>query len=104
MIIVIESGALYLVFQLVFLVLFALQHPAQQIVIGMALMIYVSVGKLLFGSELITSSACPGNSAHSDHHTCRFENFVRAHCKGVIVGICIMGFFPEAASQELEHG
>ena len=39
--IVIESGALYLVVQLVFVVLFAIHHPAQGIVGVIAVQIYV---------------------------------------------------------------
>ena len=40
--IVVESGVLYLVVQLVFVVLTALNHPAQETVAMMAVQIYVS--------------------------------------------------------------
>lgn len=39
--IVIESGALYLVVQLVFVILFAMHHPAQGVVGVIAVQIYV---------------------------------------------------------------
>jgi hypothetical protein len=42
MVLIIESGALYLVFQLVFVVLFAIPHPAEAILAVMAVQIYVS--------------------------------------------------------------
>lgn len=41
-VIVIESGVLYLVFQLILVVLFALKHPSQGIISAMAVQIYVS--------------------------------------------------------------
>ena len=42
MMLMIESGALYLVFQLVFVVLFAIPHPAEAILAVMTVQIYVS--------------------------------------------------------------
>jgi hypothetical protein len=42
MMLIIESGALYLIIQFVFVVLFAIQHPALGIVAVMATQIYVS--------------------------------------------------------------
>lgn len=41
--IIVESGALYLVTQLIFVVLFAIKHPAQAIVAVMAVQIYVCI-------------------------------------------------------------
>lgn len=40
--IILESGVLYALVQLVFVVLYAIQHPALQIVVPMAVQIYVS--------------------------------------------------------------
>ena len=42
MMLIIESGALYLLFQLVFVVLFAIPHPAEAILAVMTVQIYVS--------------------------------------------------------------
>lgn len=42
MMLIIESGSLYLLFQLVFAVLFAVQNPAEGILAVMAVQIYVS--------------------------------------------------------------
>jgi hypothetical protein len=42
MMLIIESGALYLIIQFIFVVLFAIQHPAQGIVAVIATQIYVS--------------------------------------------------------------
>lgn len=41
MIVVLESGAVYLTTQLIFVVIFAIRHPAQGIVAVMAVQIYV---------------------------------------------------------------
>jgi hypothetical protein len=46
MMLIIESGALYLVAQLMFVVLFAIQHPAQGIVAVIAAQIYVSSDRI----------------------------------------------------------
>ena len=46
MMLIIESGALYLLIQLVYVVLFALEHPAQAIVGVMAVQIYVRISSL----------------------------------------------------------
>ena len=45
--IVIESGMLYLIFQLVLVILFAIKHPAQAIVGVAAVQVYVSYGQAL---------------------------------------------------------
>jgi hypothetical protein len=45
--IVIESGMLYLAVQLVFVILFAIRHPAQAIVAVIAVQIYVRISSLL---------------------------------------------------------
>jgi hypothetical protein len=50
--IVIESGALYLVVQLVFVVLFAIHHPAQGIVSVIAVQIYVRPSYRVFWVQL----------------------------------------------------
>jgi len=42
MMLIIESGALYLVTQLIFVVLFAMQHPAEAIMAVIATQVYVS--------------------------------------------------------------
>lgn len=42
MMLIIESGALYLITQFVFVVLFSIQHPAQGIVAVIATQVYVS--------------------------------------------------------------
>lgn len=39
----VESGMLYLTVQLVFVVLFALNHPAQPIMVSIAVQIYVHI-------------------------------------------------------------
>lgn len=41
MMLIVESGALYLLFQLVFVILFAIPHPAEAILAVMAVQIYV---------------------------------------------------------------
>ena len=46
--IIVESGALYLAVQLIFVVLFAMGHPAQAIFAVIAVQIYVSVPFLCF--------------------------------------------------------
>jgi hypothetical protein len=43
---VVESGMLYLVVQLIFVVLFAIGHPAQGIIAAIAVQIYVGGGYL----------------------------------------------------------
>lgn len=58
--ILIESGALYLVTQLIFVVLFALKHPAQAIVAVMAVQIYVSItiSRHLTSTQKICAKSC----------------------------------------------
>lgn len=51
-ILVIESGALYLLFQFVFVILFAVQNPAEGILAPMAVQIYVS-------NELLVAKLVP---------------------------------------------
>lgn len=46
----VESGALYMVTQIIFVVLFAVQHPAQAIIAVVAVQIYVSFSHRLFSS------------------------------------------------------
>jgi hypothetical protein len=55
--IVIESGALYLVVQLIFVVLFAIHHPAQGIVSVIAVQIYVRRRIACFGCCFV--DLCP---------------------------------------------
>ena len=63
----VESGALYLVFQLVFVVLFAIPHPAEAILAVMAVQIYVSNPPS--DSEPISKPDSPGNRSDAHHHT-----------------------------------
>jgi hypothetical protein len=49
--IIVESGMLYLAVQLVFVILFSIQHPAQGIVGVIAVQIYVRVSFALKGEE-----------------------------------------------------
>jgi hypothetical protein len=46
----VESGALYMVTQIIFVVLFVIGHPAQAIIAVIAVQIYVSLSHRLFSS------------------------------------------------------
>ena len=64
--IVIESGALYLVVQLVFVILFATHHPAQGVVAVIAVQIYVRTFIAHFGSSSGFSSSV--RVSRQNHH------------------------------------
>ena len=49
--IIVESGALYFVAQLVFVVTYAMQHPAEYILLLMVVPIYVSIWLLVCGAR-----------------------------------------------------
>lgn len=63
--IVIESGMLYLAVQLVFVILFAMRHPAQGIVGVIAVQVYVRISSLL--RERIVVNEMPQN--HTGYRT-----------------------------------
>ncbi len=63
--IMVESGALYMVTQIIFVVLFAVRHPAQAIIAVVAVQIYVSFFRL-FSS--IRSEPGTGHCAYSHHN------------------------------------
>jgi hypothetical protein len=71
--IVIESGALYLAVQLVFVILFAIRHPAQGIIAVIAVQIYVRNVRLSMTTKL-SSAQYPmhtGHRANTYHHSRR---------------------------------
>lgn len=70
--IIIESGVLYLVTQLIFVVLFALQHPAQAIMAVVAVQIYVrDLTSELFNQKVSNKIFWfLGNCSNNDHHSC----------------------------------
>ena len=76
--VLVESGVLYLVVQLVFVVLTALNHPAQETVAMMAVQIYVSQQSALDLSIrmhfLLTSCETPGNCTYVDSNPCCSRN------------------------------
>ena len=70
--IVIESGMLYLAVQLVFVILFAIRHPAQGIVAVIAVQIYVRILSFLRGRTVVNEM--PQN--HTGYRT-DFDSYPR---------------------------
>jgi hypothetical protein len=66
--VVIESGMLYLVVQLIFVILFAVQHPALGIVGVIAVQIYVRAPFTLKGVKIVVKTRySPQNSYRASH-------------------------------------
>lgn len=79
--IIVESGALYLAAQLVLVVLFALEHPAQAIVAVMAVQIYVSTLCIIPRSihSMLKLRAMLGYRADAHRPACRPRDLQRLH-------------------------
>ena len=67
-IIIVESGMLYLVVQFVYCILFAIHHPAQDIVGGIAMQVYVSIPHLKGRSMWAQYPNYIGHRTDSDFH------------------------------------
>ena len=67
-IIIVESGMLYLVVQFFYCILFAIHHPAQDIVGGIAMQVYVSIRYLKRRSMWAQYSNYTGHRTDTDFH------------------------------------
>lgn len=77
MTLVIESGLLYLLTQLVYVTLFALQHPAMGIIAVMAVQIYVRLPLSFFFLAILICTCTPGHCTNLDQYSRCAWSFLR---------------------------
>lgn len=65
---IIESGALYLAVQMVFLTLFAMNHPAQGVIVPIAVQIYVRTSRQISSVSRVDLTEFTGHRSNS--HFC----------------------------------